>query len=84
MNTITMNTQTLEKKGKSFYEVENLNSEITPEQYKNILGAKKFFQNLGGSERETKNYTSIGYVTVRLSSVNPDKTTKVIRNFSFN
>lgn len=57
-------------------------TEISEEQYNNIINSVSFFRSLGGSERITKGYTCEGYIPVRLTSINPDKTKKVIRYFT--
>ena len=56
--------------------------EIEGYQYEWIFDSVKFFRNLGGFERITKTYTCEGYIPTRLTSINPDKTKKVIRYFT--
>ena len=57
---------------------------ITKENYLNIINSTKFFKNLGGYERLTKDYTYSGYIPVELNSISPDKKEKVVRSFEFN
>ena len=57
-------------------------TEITKEEYKNIIESVSFFRSLGGYERITKSYTCEGYIPVRLISISPDKDTKIIRYFT--
>ena len=54
---------------------------ITPKKFELIISSIPFFRNLGGSERVTKGYTIAGYIPVELSSISPDKKTKIIRKF---
>ena len=57
-------------------------TEITEEEYKNIIESVSFFRNLGGYERITKGYTCEGYIPIRLTSISPNKQTKIIRYFT--
>ena len=57
-------------------------TEITEEQYKNIIDSVSFFRNLGGYERDIKGYTCEGYIPVRLISISPNKEPKIIRSFT--
>lgn len=41
----------------------------------------KAFRSLGGTERPTYGYTLAGYIVTKLTSISPDKSTKVIRTF---
>ena len=54
---------------------------IDQETYDNIFSKETqvFFRNLGGYERASKSYTSAGYIVTRLTSISPDKTTKIVR-----
>jgi hypothetical protein len=56
---------------------------ITEEEYNNIIDSCKFFKKLGGVERSVRNYTCRGFKVVKLTSISPDKETKVIREFNF-
>ena len=54
---------------------------INQETYDNIFSKKTqaFFRGLGGYERASKSYTNAGYIVTRLTSISPDKTTKIVR-----
>ena len=54
---------------------------INQETYDNIFSKKTqaFFRGLGGYERTSKSYTTAGYIVTRLTSISPDKTTKIVR-----
>ena len=54
---------------------------IDRETYNNIFSkeTQAFFRNLGGYERASKSYTAAGYIVTRLTSISPDKTTKIVR-----
>ena len=58
--------------------------EVTEEYCKNIFDPKtvKFMRSLGGFERIVKGYNCEGYVPVELISINPNKTTKIVRRFT--
>ena len=56
---------------------------ITDEQYNNIIEAAPFFRRLGGSETLTREYTSAGFKVVKLVSKSPDRTLKTVRDFYF-
>lgn len=87
MNTSIILTETRQSKKQGFknaYEtLERVTKEITRDQYNKITDEKtiKFFRRLGGSESVTKNYTSLGYIPVKIISTSPDKNEKVIREF---
>ena len=49
--------------------------------YLNTVEAIPFFRNLGGYERTEKEYTYIGYIPTKVTSISPDKNTRVIRVF---
>lgn len=57
---------------------------ISREQYNNTINSCSFFRRLGGSETLTRAYTSRGYLPIQLTSISPDRQTKVIRTFKFN
>ena len=59
-------------------------SNISKENYLNIVNSCKFFRNLGGYERMTKGYTYAGYIPTSLNSISPDRKEKVVRTFTFN
>ena len=54
---------------------------IDQETYDNIFSKKTqaFFRRLGGYERASKSYTTAGYIVTSLTSISPDKTTKIVR-----
>ena len=82
---ITLTTERYERtsSGKSWKKnpVESNKSIINSENFKNIISSISFSRNLGGSERVTKGYTIAGYIPVELSSISPDKKTKIVRKF---
>ena len=43
----------------------------------------KWFRRLGGSETKQMQYTCSGYKCTKLTSVSPDKQTKIIREYQF-
>ena len=82
---IILTTERYEKttSGKSWKKnpVESNESIINLENFKNIISSIPFFRNLGGSERVTKGYTIAGYIPIELSSISPNKETKIVRRF---
>lgn len=81
---LTENRQAKKLGTKTVYiTTETKENEITEEQYNNYLSSCSFFRRLGGSETVTKSYTSRGYKPVKLVSVSPDRSEKVIREFKF-
>ena len=56
---------------------------LQAENYANIFNSIEFFKNLGGYEKVTKTYTINGYIPTMLTSISPDKQTKIIRKFAF-
>lgn len=63
-------------------EVDRKNKVITGQHYMNIIDAIDFFRNLGGRETVSMGYTSVGYIPVKLKSINPDITVKIVRTFN--
>ena len=59
--------------------------EISEDQHRNMTNDNtlRFFRRLGGSENKVYGYTCNGYKVTKLTSTNPDKTTKVVRTFKF-
>tara|TARA_R110002012_G_scaffold315639_1_gene529709 strand:+ start:548 stop:808 length:261 start_codon:yes stop_codon:yes gene_type:complete len=57
--------------------------EITRQQYNNIVSAAPFMRRLGGSEYLVRGYTARGYRVVSITSKNPDRTVKILRDFNF-
>ena len=82
---ITLITERYERtsSGKSWKKnpVESNESIINSENFKNIISSIPFFRNLGGFERVTKGYTIAGYIPVELSSISPERKTKIVRSF---
>jgi len=64
-------------------EIEKEEKTIDEQYYNNIVDAKHFFQNLSGTERHTKGYTSQGYKVIEIVSTSPDKQQKSIYQFDF-
>ena len=79
----TMTKKDYVKKGTKWDLVSTEIEEVTEDQYNRIFNSIDFFKNLGGIERITKNYTILGYIPVKLNSISPNKTTKIIREFCF-
>ena len=54
---------------------------IDQKKYNNIFSkeTQAFFRNLAGYERAPKSYTTVGYIVTKLTSISPDKTTKIVR-----
>ena len=54
---------------------------IDQETYDNIFSkeTQAFLRGIGGYERASKSYTNAGYIVTRLTSISPDKTTKIVR-----
>ena len=75
--------ETYEKIGGKWKIVSRECSELTPAIYCNSVDAIPFFRNLGGYERIEMNYTRLAYLPVVISSINPDRTKKVVRTFLF-
>ena len=57
-------------------------TEISEEEYNNIINSGSFFRGLGGTERITNGYTCEGYIPIRLTSISPNRETKIIRYFT--
>ena len=55
---------------------------IDQETYNNIFSkeSQRFFRSLGGYEKATKSYTTVGYIVINLVSISPDRTTKIVRS----
>jgi len=61
-------------------------TEVTEEQHRLTTNDDtcKFFRRLGGSESKQYTYTYAGYKVVKLTSLSPDRQTKVVREYKFN
>ena len=82
---ITLITKKYERtsSGKSWKKnpVETDEEVITPKKFELIISSIPFFRDLGGSERVTKGYTVAGFIPVELSSISPNRETKIVRSF---
>ena len=81
-NGMMMTKTEFKKVGSKWVETNKEEREITQEHYNNVVNAKNFMKNLGGYERHEKNYTEIGYVVTRISSISPDKKDKSLYEFT--
>lgn len=72
------------KTGKNWIIVGDETSQIDLKTVNNYETSLGFFRRLGGYERLECGYTCIGYLPVQLTSINPDKTIKIVRNFKYN
>ena len=81
-NGMMMTKTEFKKVGSKWVETNKEEREITQEYYNNVVNAKNFMRNLGGYERHEKNYTEIGYVVTRISSISPDKKDKSLYEFT--
>ena len=54
---------------------------LITKKFELIISSIPFFRDLGGSERVTKGYTVAGYIPVELSSISPNRETKIVRSF---
>ena len=72
-----------EKDGRYWRETGTGTEKITGEYYCNALDAVPFFRNLGGSETVKMGYTFRGYIPVKISSISPDGTQKIVRRYEF-
>ena len=64
---------------------EESSATITEKEYQYTTKADvlKAFRRVGGTESAIFGYTCNGYKIIKLTSTNPDKTKKIIRNFEF-
>lgn len=76
-----LTTITYERRGSRWAEVKREREDLTPAIYCNCVDAVPFFRGLGGSERVECSYTPLAYLPVRISSVSPDKQTRIVREF---
>ena len=89
MNTIITLTETRLSKNpntKTTYIVDSKKIETVTEKQHSLTtndDTCKFFRRLGGSETKQMNYTYLGYVCTKLTSISPDRQTKVIREYEF-
>lgn len=81
---IKMTNERFIKNGKKWeLEYSKHKRDITEQCYNNIVNAKSFFRNLGGTERHVKSSTRYGYMVTHITSISPDKTAKSIYKFDF-
>lgn len=71
------------KQGAKWQLVRESNKKIDENFYNNIIGAKKFFQNLGGYERHIENFTKWGRKVEHVISINPSRDYKSDYLFDF-
>lgn len=72
-----------EKKGSKWVETKSDNRTVDCDWYYNTVDAVPFFKNLGGKEKVDVAYTKVGYLPVRVTSINPTGDEKVVREFNF-
>ena len=85
---ITM-TETRQEKNpntKTTYITESVEIKIIDKkQYNNIISDDtcRWFRRLGGSETVSRSYTCDGYKVTKLTSISPDRQSKVVKEFNF-
>lgn len=72
-----------EKQGKKWVKMEEEQHFYNEQYVINVIGAKKFFTNLGGYERQDKGYTKYGYRVIRVTSISPNREFKSVYEFDF-
>lgn len=72
-----------EKKGSKWVETKSDNRTVDCDWYYNTIDAVPLFKNLGGKEKVDVAYTKVGYLPVRVTSINPTGDEKVVREFNF-
>ena len=72
------------KIGNKWSETGTENDKVDWEFYFNTMDAVPVFRNMGGKEKVEVKYTTVGKVPFRVTSINPDGTEKIIREFNFN
>ena len=82
-HTITHTRTKYEKRGKTWSRTEaDAPEQVAPKYYENFVTSIPFFNNLGKCRAEF-NYTSAGYIPVKITSISPDGNEKIIDEFSF-
>ena len=71
------------KQGDNWEQVATNTKPITQQFYNNIIGARAFFENLGGVEHHTKKATRFGRMVAKVESINPSQDYKSIYDFDF-
>ena len=87
MHTIIETKTKLEKKAgtkNAYKEVSKEVTEVTEQQHELTTNEDtiKWFRRLGGSETKQMNYTCLGYICTKLTSISPDRQTKVVREYN--
>lgn len=78
---ITMIKTGYKKEGTKWTETEREEKQIDEEFYNNVVSAKKFMRNLGGTETHKKSYTSQGNIVTHINSISPSKMEKSVYEF---
>ena len=80
--TLTETRFTKNPNTKTTYIVES--NEVTQKQHDLTTNDDtcKGFRRIGGSETKQMNYTCLGYVCTKLTSISPDRQTKVVREYN--
>ena len=81
---IEMTITRYKKDGTKWVKTEKEEEQINEEFYNNVVSAKKFMQNLGGTEIHKKTYTSQGNIVTHINSISPNKMNKTTYEFKFN
>ena len=79
----TVTKETYHKVGSRWKLVETETEHFDDRFYCNTFDAVPFFRRLGGYERVTCCYTTLGYIPVEVVSISPDKQTRIVRKFEF-
>ena len=88
MNTIITLTETRLSKNpntKTTYIVDSKKIETVTEKQHRLTTCDetvKWFRRIGGSETEQMNYTCLGYICTKLTSISPDRQTKVVKEYN--
>ena len=72
------------KVGNKWSETGTENDKVDWEFYFNTMDAVPTFRNMGGKEKVEVKYTAVGKVPFKVTSINPDGTEKIVREFNFN
>ena len=72
-----------EKRGTHWKEMEREREIASNLYYCNCVDAVPWFRNIGGRETVKCKYTTYGYIPYFISSLSPDRTQKVTREFKF-
>lgn len=83
----TMTKDTYQKKPgtKTVWElVESFTSQVDNCAPENVADSCGFFRRGGNSETVSREYTCAGYMPVSVTSINKEKTSKIVRKFDYN